>query len=129
MSELAAVHPLKQTSYTRTRANFACDVAFLNVFTLACRREQTQAKHFKDIWGFLVQTGPPTSVSSTSLFWPHLGSAVDQSFLLQLTRPHAVKTVKYINPAGGTWTVAAQRIPAQSKVDMEMDAVSSIAAT
>ncbi|DBA96355.1 hypothetical protein WJX82_006205 [Trebouxia sp. C0006] len=71
------------------------------------RREQTQAKHFKDIWGFLVQTGPPTS----------------------LTRPHAVKTVKYINPAGGTWTVAAQRIPAQSKEDTEMDAVSTLSAS
>ena len=35
-----------------------------------------------------------------------------------------MKTVKYINPAGGTWTVAAQRIPAQSKDEMEMDAVS-----
>lgn len=29
------------------------------------RREQTQAKNFKDIWGFLVSPGPPTSVSFT----------------------------------------------------------------
>ena len=43
---------------------------------------------------------------------------------LQLTRPHAVKTVKYINPSGGTWTVAAQRIPAKNKDDIEADAVS-----
>lgn len=43
---------------------------------------------------------------------------------MQLTRPHAVKTVKYVNPRGGTWTVAAQRIPVQSKDDMEAEAVS-----
>ena len=43
---------------------------------------------------------------------------------MQLTRPHAVKTVKYVNPHGGTWTVAAQRIPAQSKDDLEAEAVS-----
>ena len=29
-----------------------------------CRREQTQAKHFKDVWGFLVSPEPPTSVST-----------------------------------------------------------------
>ncbi|KAL3161351.1 hypothetical protein ABBQ32_010248 [Trebouxia sp. C0010 RCD-2024] len=68
------------------------------------KREQTQAKHFKDIWGFLVSPEPPTS----------------------LTRPHAVKTVKYVNPHGGTWTVAAQRIPVQSKDDMEAEAASTL---
>ena len=35
-----------------------------------------------------------------------------------------MKTVKYVNPRGGTWTVAAQRIPAQSKDDIEADVVS-----
>lgn len=45
---------------------------------------------------------------------------------MQLTRPHAVKTVKYINSHGGTWTVAAQRIPVQNKDDMEAEAVRSL---
>ena len=45
---------------------------------------------------------------------------------MQLTRPHAVKTVKYVNPHGGTWTVAAQRIPAQSKDVLEAEAVSPV---
>ena len=33
------------------------------VLVFTCRREQTQAKHFKDTWGFLAVPGPPTSVS------------------------------------------------------------------
>ena len=49
---------------------------------------------------------------------------MQSSLWLQLTRPHAVKTVKYVNPHGGTWTVAAQRIPAEGKEDAATDLVS-----
>ena len=43
---------------------------------------------------------------------------------MQLTRPHAVKTVKYVNPRGGTWTVAAQRVPAKADDDTDLPLVS-----
>lgn len=45
---------------------------------------------------------------------------------MQLTRPHAVKTVKYVNPRGGTWTVAAQRVPAKADDDAGLPMVSSL---
>ena len=35
-----------------------------------------------------------------------------------------MKTVKYVNPRGGTWTVAAQRIPAKADDESDVPLVS-----
>ena len=122
MLDLASLLPPLST---RDLARTSCS-PFL--YQPSCRREQTQAKHFKDIWGFLVSSDPPTSVSITvcvpAVEFSQSSARYRQVSCMQLTRPHAVKTVKYVNPRGGTWTVAAQRIPVQSKDDIEADAVS-----
>ena len=52
-------------------------------------------------------------------------STLTELLCTQLTRPHAVKTVKYVNPRGGTWTVAAQRVPAKDDDATDVPLVSS----
>ena len=101
---------------------------FSPLFADGSRPRRSISKTFGASWFRLVLRRVYAQQVFLGYIFAQIGSAVDHSLLLQLTRPHAVKTVKYVNPAGGTWTVAAQRIPAQSKEDMEMDVVSSVAA-
>ena len=52
-----ACNPFVSVSPDRNNPAFHVSLKLLR------RREQTQAKQFKDIWGFMISPEPPTSVS------------------------------------------------------------------